>query len=282
MALDTSSKPEKSPLEVRLDLLENVLEGALEEVRSLRNILREMPSPGDPPQLTTKAAVQPAKSDRTSKSTTVDESPQKRMKEGGRRRSRRVDQLCPVCGRTVPMKLVTGELHGHRAPGTRDDCPGTRLQVAPPRDDPNAWELLDSRVRRGGDSTDSPGKFNEESDAYTSTDSHHGLKSRMEDRQCPKCGNMVLMRLVTGELRGHCPPGSNETCSGSYLQVETPRVDPGAWEARRSQPSGGSIERVSRVEKPASSNSTRPLSETPSTSVRAILAGTPGSGRRRP
>lgn len=54
--------------------------------------------------------------------------------------SRKVDRRCPECGRTVPMKVVTGRLHGHHVPGTHRDCSGNGMQLEEPRTDADAWE----------------------------------------------------------------------------------------------------------------------------------------------
>lgn len=125
------------PFESRLDSIEAALEVILTEVRNLRAQISEADE-------TTESQLEDHQPDTPSLQADV-------LRQGLERkgsRSRRVDRECPVCGRTVPMKLVTGELHGHYAPGTKEDCRGTGLQIAPVCNDPMLGNQLSPEGQR--------------------------------------------------------------------------------------------------------------------------------------
>ena len=92
---------------------------------------------------------------------------------------------------------------------------------------------------------------------------------------CPDCGKATKVNTRTGRLYSHSPPGETRACPKGGALVATPRGDtspPRIVEV--AQP-------PKKVKKPPVSAEHRLRGDEESVSIRAILAGLPGLGRRR-
>lgn len=85
--------------------------------------------------------------------------------------------------------------------------------------------------------------------------------------RCSDCDHDIKVAARTGQLYSHTPPNSTEACRGSGRQV------------RAADPAIGSIVEVTRVDEPPVPSDVRPVQS--SSSVYAVPAGLPSTGRRR-
>lgn len=85
--------------------------------------------------------------------------------------------------------------------------------------------------------------------------------------RCRECDQDIKVGVRDGQMYSHNFSGSLESCPGSGRQVDV------------GDPAIGAVVEIKRVEEPAAQSEARPVQS--SSSVYAIPAGLPSSGRRR-